>query len=72
MIPLILWIIGLVLLLTGELMAALDSYPRNTISEKVWWIIGRGRPITPWFLAARILVFGLLGWLMLHFGTGQV
>ena len=64
--------IGGLLLLVGELWAALDARPRNTISERVWWLTGRGRAITPWFLASRIVVLGFVSWMLLHFATGAV
>lgn len=67
----ILIIIGAIVLLAGELIAVFDSQRGNTITERVKWFAGIGRPITPWYLASRILVFGFCAWLLLHFaGTG--
>lgn len=61
-------LIGAITLFIGELWAALDARPGNTISERVWWLTGKGRAITPWFLASRIFVLGFVAWLFLHFG----
>lgn len=57
---------GAVLLLAGELLAVFNDRRGDTITERTQWLLGIGRPITVWFLASRIVVFGAITWLLLH------
>lgn len=66
------WAFGFVVLLAGEFLAVGTDASGDTISEVVWWIMGIGQGITWYYLLSRIAVFGLLGWLFLHFGTRKV
>lgn len=63
------WAVGFLVVLGGEMLAVVSVTEGDTISEVVWEITGVGEPINLLFLVSRIILYGLLSWLLLHFSS---
>lgn len=68
----LLWLLWLAGFLAIEIPAALNRRDGDTLSEHIWWLIGRGKRLTPGVQARRIAFLSFAAWLVVHLLTGWV
>lgn len=64
---LVTWSIILLAVLTVEVLAVLNHIHNGSLSEQVWWWLGKDQPWTLWLAARRLLFVIVWTWLTLHF-----
>lgn len=68
-VAIVVWAVGFGLVLVGEGIALGSSVEGDTITEVVRWLLGVGEGMAWYYIVSRIVVFGLLAWLLVHFSS---